>query len=47
MCDDIKAKGVTGVPLTVINGKWAVSGGQSSDVFIQVRPTCSFISVTN
>jgi len=36
MCDDIKAKGVTGVPLTLINGKWAVSGGQSSDVFVQI-----------
>jgi len=36
MCDDIKAKGVTAVPLTVINGKWAVSGGQASDVFVQI-----------
>ncbi|KAF8530158.1 thioredoxin-like protein [Hysterangium stoloniferum] len=25
--------GVTGVPFTVINGRWAISGGQDSDVF--------------
>jgi len=31
-----RAKGITGVPVTVIDGKWAVSGGQSSDVFIQI-----------
>ncbi|KAJ7086124.1 thioredoxin-like protein [Mycena belliarum] len=37
MCDEARAKGITGVPLTVIDGKWAVSGGQASDVFVQVR----------
>jgi len=26
-------RGVTGVPFTVINGRWAISGGQDSDVF--------------
>lgn len=31
-----RAKGITGVPVIVIDGKWAVSGGQSSDVFVQV-----------
>jgi len=36
MCDEARAKGITGVPLTVIDGKWAVSGGQSSDVFVQI-----------
>ncbi|KAF7317069.1 Polyketide biosynthesis associated protein [Mycena chlorophos] len=36
MCDSALANGVTGVPLTVIDGKWAVSGGQSSDVFVQI-----------
>jgi hypothetical protein len=38
MCDEARAKGITGVPLVVIDGKWAVSGGQSSEVFVQVRP---------
>jgi predicted DsbA family dithiol-disulfide isomerase len=33
-----RAKGISGVPVTVIDGKWAVSGGQSADVFIQVCP---------
>ncbi|KAJ7650721.1 thioredoxin-like protein [Roridomyces roridus] len=36
MCDDARTKGVTGVPLTVVDGKWALSGGQSSDVFVQI-----------
>jgi len=42
--DEAKKKGITGVPLTVINGKWAVEGGQSSEVFIQIfrkLETCS------
>jgi predicted DsbA family dithiol-disulfide isomerase len=29
--------GVSGVPFTVIDGRWAISGGQSSDVFYEVR----------
>jgi hypothetical protein len=37
MCDEARSKGITGVPMTIIDRKWAVSGGQSSDVFIQVR----------
>lgn len=36
MANDARKKGVTGVPFTVINGKWAVSGGQTSDVYTQV-----------
>lgn len=36
IADAARAKGITGVPVTVIDGKWAVSGGQSSDVFVQV-----------
>lgn len=36
MCDEAKLKGITGVPMTIIDGKWAVSGGQSKDVFVQV-----------
>ncbi|KAF8802442.1 thioredoxin-like protein [Phlegmacium glaucopus] len=36
MCDDARSKGITGVPVIIIDGKWAISGGQSSDVFIQI-----------
>lgn len=36
MCDDARSKGITGVPVIIIDGKWAISGGQPSDVFIQV-----------
>ncbi|RDB25514.1 hypothetical protein Hypma_006475 [Hypsizygus marmoreus] len=36
MCDKARNIGITGVPMTIIDGKWAVSGGQSSDVFIQI-----------
>jgi predicted DsbA family dithiol-disulfide isomerase len=31
-----RANGVSGVPFTVIDGKWAISGGQSSDVYYQI-----------
>jgi predicted DsbA family dithiol-disulfide isomerase len=37
LCDDARSRGITGVPMTIIDGKWAVSGVQSADVFIQVR----------
>ncbi|KAJ7056639.1 thioredoxin-like protein [Mycena amicta] len=58
MCEMARAKGITGVPLIVIDGKWAVSGGQSSDVFVQIfkklagvhmnniLPTSSFTTLT-
>ncbi|KAF8899900.1 thioredoxin-like protein [Gymnopilus junonius] len=36
MCNEARSKGITGVPMTIIDGKWAVSGGQSSDVFVQI-----------
>ncbi len=36
MCNNARSQGITGVPMTIIDDKWAVSGGQSSDVFIQV-----------
>ncbi|KAJ3732150.1 thioredoxin-like protein [Lentinula guzmanii] len=35
MCEKVRSK-VTGVPMTIIDGKWCVQGGQSSDVFIQI-----------
>jgi len=36
MCEKARTIGITGVPMTIIDGKWAVSGGQSSDVFVQI-----------
>jgi len=36
MCDEARYKGITGVPVIIIDGKWAISGGQSSDVIIQI-----------
>ncbi|KAG8739643.1 hypothetical protein FRC10_005379 [Ceratobasidium sp. 414] len=33
---EAREMGVTGVPFTVINDKWAISGGQPSEVFYQV-----------
>jgi predicted DsbA family dithiol-disulfide isomerase len=39
LCEDAKTKGIPGVPFTVIDNRWAVSGGQSSEVFVQV---CTF-----
>ncbi|KAJ6630967.1 thioredoxin-like protein [Mycena sp. CBHHK59/15] len=47
MCNEARAKGVTGVPLTVIDGKWAVSGGQSSDVFVQIFKKLAGASATS
>jgi hypothetical protein len=34
---EARAKGVTGVPFTIIDGKWAVSGGQPAPIFVKVR----------
>jgi len=47
MCDDIRSKGITGVPMTIIDGKWAVSGGQSSDVFVQIFKKLAASSIHN
>ena len=33
---EARAKGVTGVPFTIIDGRWAVSGGQPAPVFVKV-----------
>ncbi|KAG8687153.1 hypothetical protein FRC09_013669 [Ceratobasidium sp. 395] len=34
--EEAREMGITGVPFTVINDKWAISGGQPSEVFYQV-----------
>jgi len=33
---EARAKGVTGVPFTIIDGKWAVSGSQSVPVYVKI-----------
>lgn len=47
LADDARINGITGVPVTIIDGKWAVTGGQQSDVYIQVisSPFCPLFSV--
>ena len=39
MMAEARKKGVTGVPFTIIDGRWAVIGGQTAEVYIQVRVT--------
>ncbi|TFK75109.1 thioredoxin-like protein [Pluteus cervinus] len=36
LSDKLRSQGVKGVPVTVIDGKWAVNGSQASEVFIQI-----------
>ncbi|KZV90622.1 thioredoxin-like protein [Exidia glandulosa HHB12029] len=36
LVDSAKANGVTGVPFTVIDNKWAIGGGQPPDVYYQI-----------
>ena len=43
MYEEVRKKGVTGIPLILIDGKWAVKGGQPSDVLVQVRAGHDFI----
>lgn len=40
MCNVARSKGITGVPMIIIDGRWAVSGGQSSEVFVKVSSFC-------
>jgi len=47
MCDEARVKGITGVPLVVIDGKWAVSGGQSSEVFVQIFQKLAGVNAAN
>ncbi|KAH9930029.1 thioredoxin-like protein [Fomitopsis serialis] len=36
MMSEARKKGVTGVPFTIIDGRWAVIGGQTAEVYIQI-----------
>ncbi|KAK7454440.1 hypothetical protein VKT23_011196 [Stygiomarasmius scandens] len=46
MCNEARSKGVTGVPMTVIDGKWVLNGGQCSDVFVQVFKKLAYAGVS-
>lgn len=37
MMNEARRKGINGVPFVVIDGRWAVSGGQTAEVYSQVR----------
>jgi predicted DsbA family dithiol-disulfide isomerase len=36
MAEEARSRGISGIPFTVIEGKWAVSGGKSADVYVQI-----------
>jgi len=36
MIRQVQSNGINGVPFVIIDGKWAVSGGQSAEVYIQI-----------
>lgn len=36
MCEEAKNAGLNGVPTAIIDGKWLINGGQSSEVFVRV-----------
>ncbi|KIK62475.1 hypothetical protein GYMLUDRAFT_41927 [Collybiopsis luxurians FD-317 M1] len=44
MCEKVRSK-VTGVPMTIIDGKWCVQGGQSSEVFVQIFKKLAYTGV--
>jgi len=44
MCEQARSK-LTGVPMTIIDGKWCVQGGQSSEVFIQIFKKLAYAGV--
>lgn len=36
MAEDAKGNGIKGVPITIIDGKWALSGAQKAEVFVKI-----------
>lgn len=40
MMEEARSHGVAGVPFTIIENRWAVSGGQGAETYLQVRPRC-------
>jgi len=50
LCSKARTMGITGVPVIIIDGKWAIKGGHSSEVFVQIfqkLAICSGSSVSN
>ncbi|KAF9533767.1 thioredoxin-like protein [Crepidotus variabilis] len=45
MCKEARTNGVSAVPMVIIDGKWAVKGGQSSDVFVQIFKKLAYCGV--
>jgi hypothetical protein len=39
---EVRRKGVHGVPFVIIDGKWAVSGGQTAEVYSQVLASVAY-----
>jgi predicted DsbA family dithiol-disulfide isomerase len=37
MMEEARSHGVAGVPFTIIENRWAVSGGQGAETYLQVR----------
>ena len=35
--EEARKGGISGVPVLIIDGKWAISGGQTRDVYLQVN----------
>ena len=35
--EEARKGGISGVPVVIIDGKWAISGGQTRDVYLQVN----------
>jgi len=36
LAEEMRLKGIKGVPVTIIDGKWVLSGSQSSEMYVQV-----------
>ena len=41
--DAARKRGISGVPVLVIEGKWLISGGQTRDVYLQVNYLSTFV----
>ncbi|KAG7451087.1 thioredoxin-like protein [Guyanagaster necrorhizus] len=36
LCEEAKTRGLNGVPAIIIDGRWQINGGQSSEVFVRI-----------
>jgi hypothetical protein len=44
LAEEVRLKGIKGIPVTVINCKWLVNGSQSAATYLQVSQNFSFFS---